>query len=137
MVTTLKDGGEIRIYKFGIGSSPTHPTHVATLHLPLSHERRVLLELTMTTGPFIASPLADTPFASASDVRIHIFTLHHNSAAHRGQWQPVCLVVHNRTLIQYVDTYQENVGAADVPWEEWGPQGTRFLMLATGFEWLR
>jgi hypothetical protein len=46
-------------------------------------------------------------------------------------------VVHNRTLIQYADAYKEDVGATDVPWEEWGPQGTRFFVLAMGFQWLR
>ncbi|KAI9450176.1 hypothetical protein F5148DRAFT_610129 [Russula earlei] len=34
MVTTLKDGGEIRIYSFANSSSPKRPLHVATLHLP-------------------------------------------------------------------------------------------------------
>jgi hypothetical protein len=136
MVTTLKDGGEIRIYKFGTGSFP-RPTHVATLHLPLPYDNRVLLELTTTTGPFLACPPADVPFTSARNVRVHVFTLHHDPAVHRGRWQPACFVVHNRTLIQYVDAYKEDVGAVDVPWEEWGPQGTRFFVLAMGFQWLR
>jgi hypothetical protein len=98
----------------------------------------VLLELTTTTGPFLARPPADVPFATARDVRVHVFTLHHDPAAHRGgRWQPACFVVHNRTLMRYVDGYSEEVGAADVPWDEWGPQGTRFFVLAMGFQWLR
>jgi len=137
MVTTLKDGGEIRIYSFGNASSPKRPVHVATLHLPPPHDHRVLLELTTTTGPFLACPPADVPFTPARNARAHVFTLHHDPAAHRGRWQPACFVVHNRTLIQYVDAYREEVGAADVPWEEWGPQGTRFFVLAMGFQWLR
>ena len=140
MVTTLKDGGEIRIYSFGHASSssfPKRPTHVATLHLPLPIDSRVLLELTTTTGPFLTCPPADVPFASARNVRVHVFTLHHDLTMHRGRWQPACFIVHNRTLIHYVDAYKEDVGAADVPWEEWGPQGTRFIMLAMGFQWLR
>ena len=32
-------------------SSPKRPAHVATLHLPLLHDYRVLLELTTMTGP--------------------------------------------------------------------------------------
>ena len=137
MVTTLKDGGEVRIYSFENASPPKRPTHVATLHLPQPHDRRVLLELTTTTGPFLACPPADVPFTTAPNARAHVFTLHHDPAVHRGRWQPACFVVHNRTLIQYVDAYQEGAGAADVHWEEWGPQGTRFFVLAMGFQWLR
>ena len=137
MVTTIKDGGEIRIYSFGNASSPKRPTHVATLHLPLPHDQRVLLELTTTTGPFLACVPADVPFAAARNARVHVFALHHNPAARRGRWQPACLVVHNWTLVQYVDAYREEVGFGDVPWEERGPQGTRFFVLAMGFQWLR
>jgi hypothetical protein len=135
MVTTLKDSGEIRIYSFG--NSSGDPTHVATLHLPPLHSHRLLLELTTTSGPFLACPPANVPFASARDARVHVFTLHHDPAAQRGRWQPSCFVVHNRTLMQYVDDYKEEVGAVDVPWEEWGPRGTRFFVLAMGFQWLR
>ncbi|KAH9961881.1 hypothetical protein BC827DRAFT_1383685 [Russula dissimulans] len=137
MVTTLKDGGEIRIYSFANTSFPNRPTHVATLHLPLPHNHRVLLELTTTTGPFLAWPPANAPFASARNARVHVFTLHHDPVGHRGRWQPACFVVHNRTLMQYVEAYEEEAGAADVPWEEWGPHGTRFFVLAMGFQWLR
>jgi hypothetical protein len=137
MVTTLKDGGVIRIYKFGAGSAPKRPTHVATLHLPPPHDNRVLVELTTATGPFLACLPADVPFPPAPNVRVHAFTLHHEPVAHRGRWQPVCFVVHNQTLIQYADSYQEDVGAADVTWEEWGPQGMRFFGLAMVFQWLR
>jgi hypothetical protein len=137
MVTTLKDGGEVRIYSFENASPPKQPTHVATLHLPQPHDNRVLLELTTTTGPFLARPPADVPFATARNARVHVFTLHHDPSAHRGRWQPACFVVHNQTLIQYVDVYREGVGAADVRWEEWGPQGSRFFVFAMGFQWLR
>ena len=33
-------------------------------------------------------------------------------------------MVHNRTLIQYINGYREEVDTADVRWEEWGSQGT-------------
>ncbi|KAN0133523.1 hypothetical protein V8E53_008691 [Lactarius tabidus] len=138
MVTTLKDGGEIRIYSFASPSSPRRPTHVATLHLPTPHPNRALFELTTTTGPFLASPPAGTPFSLARTTRVHVFTLHHDplAGAHRGRWQPACFVVHNRTLMRYVDDHRDGV-AMDVPWEEWGPTGTRFFVLAMGFQWLR
>jgi hypothetical protein len=143
MVTTLKDGGEIRIYGFGgsacASSSPGRPTHVATLHLPPPLRHRILLELTTTTGPFLARAPADAPFAAARTARVHVFTLHHDPTTQRGRWQPACFVVHNRTLMQYVETYGKKAAgvAADVPWEEWGPEGTRFFVLANGFQWLR
>ncbi|KAI9453366.1 hypothetical protein F5148DRAFT_1151976 [Russula earlei] len=100
MVTTLKDGGEIRIYSFANSSSPKRA-------------------------------------AARRDARVHVFTLHHDPAAQLGRWRPACFVVHNRTLTQYVDVYREEVGAADEPWEHWGPNGTRFFVLAIGFQWLR
>ncbi|KAI0263627.1 hypothetical protein BC834DRAFT_304707 [Gloeopeniophorella convolvens] len=142
MVTTLKDGGEIRIYSFpGAAAAGGLPTHVATLHLPAPHRSRVLLELTTTTGPFLAGPPAGAPFAAARGARVHVFTLHHDPAAHRGRWQPACIVVHNHTLMRYVEAFDAGAdagaGAADVPWDAWGPQGTRFFVLAMGFQWLR
>lgn len=136
MVTTLKDGGEIRIYSFASPLSPRRPTHVATLHLPTPHPSRALFELTTTTGPFLASPPVGSPFSFARTTRVHVFTLHHDPGAHRGRWQPACFVVHNLTLMRYVDAYREGT-AVDVPWEEWGPTGTRFFVLAMGFQWLR
>ncbi|KAH8985237.1 hypothetical protein EDB86DRAFT_2959643 [Lactarius hatsudake] len=136
MVTTLKDGGEIRIYSFASPSSFRRPAHVATLHLPTPHPNRALFELTTTTGPFLARPPAGSPFSFSRTARVHVFTLHHDPGAHRGRWQPACFVVHNRTLMRYVETYQDD-GPVDVPWEEWGPAGTRFFVLANGFQWLR
>ncbi|KAH9172424.1 hypothetical protein EDB89DRAFT_1965167 [Lactarius sanguifluus] len=138
MVTTLKDGGEIRIYSFASPSSFRRPAHVATLHLPTPHPNRALFELTTTTGPFLARPPAGSPFSFSRTARVHVFTLHHDPGAHRGRWQPACFVVHNRTLMRYVETYHDDGnGAMDVPWEEWGPAGTRFFVLANGFQWLR
>ncbi len=137
MVTTLKGGGEIRIYSFASPSSPKRPTHVATLHLPAPHPNRALFELTTTTGPFLARPPAGSPFSLARTSRVHVFTLHHNPGAHRGRWQPACFVVHNRTLMRYVEGYDEEDGAVDVRWEQWGPAGSRFFVLAMGFQWLR
>ena len=87
------------------------------LHLPLPHDYQALLELT-TTGPFITSPPAGVTFA-ARNARAHVFTLYHDTAAHRGRWHPLWFVVHNRTLIQYVYAFQEDIGAADVVWKEW------------------
>ncbi|KAH8985219.1 hypothetical protein EDB86DRAFT_3083757 [Lactarius hatsudake] len=125
MVTTLKDGGEIRIYSFASPSSFRRPAHVATLHLPTPHPNRALFELTTTTGPFLARPPAGSPFSFSRTARVHVFTLHHDPGAHRGRWQPACFVVHSRTLMRYVETYQDDgSGAVDVPWEEWGPAGT-------------
>ena len=137
MVTMLKDGGEIHIYSFGDSSAHKQPAHVATLHLPPPHDERLLLELTTTTSPFLACPPPDVPFASAHDARFHVFTLHHDPAMQRGPWQPACFMIHNQTLMQYVDAHREIKEAVDVPWEEWGPNGTQFFVLTMGFQWLR
>jgi hypothetical protein len=122
MLPTFKDSGKIYIYSFG--DSPKRPTHVAMLHLPILHDERALLELTTTTGPFLARP---PPFASAPNACVHVFTYHHDQLAERGRWQPSCFVMHNQALMQYVDACREEAGAAaDVPRKEWGPHGTRF-----------
>ncbi|KAH9024628.1 hypothetical protein EDB85DRAFT_2150360 [Lactarius pseudohatsudake] len=87
-----------------------------------------------------ALPRASTgsPFSFARTARVHVFTLHHDPGAHRGRWQPVCFVMHNRTLMRYVEAYRDDgAGAMDVPWEEWGPTETRFSVLAMRFQWLR
>ena len=110
MVTTLKDSGEIRIY------SSEAATYVATLHLPLPHYHRVLLELTTTTVPFLACPPAVVPFA-VCNARAHDFILYHDPAAHWGRYHLACFVVHNWTLIQWVDAYREEIIATDVAWE--------------------
>jgi hypothetical protein len=114
-----------------LGSMPLHKCtlnvwapHVATLHLPPPDDQRLLLELTTTTGPFLARLPPDVPFAAAHNASVHVFTLHHDPATDRVRWQPACFVVHNQTLMQYVDAYREEAGAADVPWEKWGPHGT-------------
>ena len=132
MVTTLKDRGEIHICSFGNASSPKRPTHVAKLHLPQPHDHRVLLELTTMTARFLACPHTDVPFAAARNTRLHVFTLHHDPAAERGRWQPACFVVHNRTLIQYIDRYREEVGVADMPWGKWGRHGDTVLHARDG-----
>ena len=75
MVTMLKDGGEIHIYRFG-DSSHKRPTHVATLHLPPPHDDCLLLVLTTMMGPFLAYPPPDVPFALARNAHVHVFTLH-------------------------------------------------------------
>ncbi|KAH8991383.1 hypothetical protein EDB86DRAFT_2935103 [Lactarius hatsudake] len=127
MVTTLKDGGEIRIYSFASPSSFRRPAHVATLHLPTPHPNRALFELTTTTGPFLARPPAGSPFSFSRTARVHVFTLHHDPGAHRGRWQPACFVVHNRTLMRYVETYQDD-----------GPVGrTMGRVGSSGDAWLR
>ena len=89
-------------------SSPRRPTHVATLHHPTPHPNRVLFELTTITGPFLACPPAGSPFLFARTSRVHVFTLHYDPCAHRED------------------------AAVDVPWEEWGPMGTHFSVLAMG-----
>ncbi|KAH8991386.1 hypothetical protein EDB86DRAFT_1599046 [Lactarius hatsudake] len=138
MITTLKDGGEIRIYSFASPSSSRQPTHVATLHLPNPNPTLALFELTTTTGPFLARPPTGSPFSFARTARVHVFTLHHDPGAHRGRWRPTCFVMRNRTLMRYVEAYRDDgASAMDVPWEEWGPTETRFLVLAMGFQWLR
>ncbi|KAH9018318.1 hypothetical protein EDB84DRAFT_1626704 [Lactarius hengduanensis] len=120
MITTLKDGGEIHIYSFASPSSPRQPTHVATLHLPTPHPTRALFEFTTTTGPFLTRPPIGSPFSFARTAR------------------PACFVMHNRTLMRYVEAYcDDGASAMDVPWEEWGPTETRFFVLAMGFQWLR
>ena len=62
-----------------------------------------LFELTTTTGPFLARPPAGSPFSLARMMRVHVFTLHHDPGVHQERWQPACFVVHNRTLMRYVD----------------------------------
>ena len=64
--------------------------------------------------------------------RVHVFMLHHDQAHIGGDGS---LRASSCMLMLYVDAYQE--GAVDVPWEEWGPMGMRFFVLAMVFQWFR
>jgi len=55
------------------------------LHLPPPQDYRVLLELTTMTGPFLACPPADVPFTLERNVHVHVITLRHVPAVHRGR----------------------------------------------------
>jgi hypothetical protein len=59
------------------------------------------------TGLFLARSLPDVPFASAHNARVHVSTLRHDLATHRGRCnlQPVCFVMHNQMLMEYVDAH--------------------------------
>ncbi|KAH9030571.1 hypothetical protein EDB83DRAFT_2319304 [Lactarius deliciosus] len=84
-------------------------------------------------GPFLARPPTGSPLSFARTARVHVFTLHHDPGAHRGRWQLACFVMHNRTLMRYVEAYRDDgASAMDVSWEEWGPTETRFFVLANG-----
>ncbi|KAH9031028.1 hypothetical protein EDB85DRAFT_2146371 [Lactarius pseudohatsudake] len=101
MITTLKDGGEIRIYSFASPSSPRQPTHVATLHLP-------------TTTP--TQPVHSSSSQRQQGPSSRIRPPGRRFGAHRGRWQPACFVMHNRTLMRYVEAYRDDgAGAMDVP----------------------
>ncbi|KAH8985235.1 hypothetical protein EDB86DRAFT_3246446 [Lactarius hatsudake] len=127
MITTLKDGGEIRIYSFCV-----------SLVIQAANPPLALFELTMTTGPFLTRPPTGSPFSFVRTARVHVFTLHHDPGAHWGRWRPTCFVMCNWTLMRYVEAYRDDgASAMDVPWEAWGPTETRFLVLAMGFQWLR
>ena len=49
-------------------------------------------------GPFLACPPSDVPFTPVRNVPTHVFTSHHNPAAHWGRQQPACFVVHKQML---------------------------------------
>ncbi|KAH9024633.1 hypothetical protein EDB85DRAFT_1894251 [Lactarius pseudohatsudake] len=99
MITTLKDGGEIRIYSFASPSSPRQPTHVATLHLP-------------TTTP--TQPVHSSSSQRQQGPSSRIRPPGRRFGAHRGRWQPACFVMHNRTLMRYVEAYRDDgAGAMD------------------------
>ena len=82
MVTTLRDGGEIWINNFGNTSSPKRLMHIATLHPPLPHDHRLPLGLTTAAGTFLTRHPADVLIAAAHNARAHVFTFHHDPAAH-------------------------------------------------------
>jgi len=83
MVTTLKDGGENRIFVLADVCR-----HAASLALRSPH--RIQADDERTTGPLLAyPPAADVPFASSHNTHIHIFMLYHD---------PACFVMCNRTL---------------------------------------
>ncbi|KAI0065127.1 hypothetical protein BV25DRAFT_1822244 [Artomyces pyxidatus] len=138
MVTTLTGGGTIEIYTFGDDlsrDSGQEVTLVATLCFFELHPMygNLLIEATTTTGPFTARVALELPFGTAPTSRVHVFKLQYAVPG----YQPVCLVVHNRTLMQYIENYRAGGGHVNVPWEAWGVDGSRAFILGNGSQWLR
>ncbi|KAJ7617339.1 hypothetical protein FB45DRAFT_1104708 [Roridomyces roridus] len=118
------DGGQIEIYTIAVASL----TQVAILHLPDLADGWDLNGIRIDSGSISGRP-TQGPFSSASEQRIYVFLLRY-----RFGINPLRLVVHYRTLARYVQ--EARATPVVVPWEDWGPRGTRILD-AHEFSWMR
>jgi hypothetical protein len=108
---------------------------VACLLLPPTQPDIVISMFTTHSGPFVAHAPPGRLFTTSQESRIHFFSVEYVSSRNRIIPLQFCFFVHNRTLLSYISKMAE--ADSTVPWEEWGPQNTRFQKQKSTFHWLR
>ncbi|KAJ7127882.1 hypothetical protein C8R44DRAFT_778953 [Mycena epipterygia] len=128
ILTRNMDSGRIEIYSFA-GDRSDVPTHVTTLQLPELAPDIIYVTIFVHSGPFCAKPMSGVPFSTSNEDRVYLLMLHYNYG------EVFRLFVHHRTLQKYALAH---LGGAPtvVPWEEWGPHGSRMLP-GRDHRWLR
>ncbi len=140
MLTTVDGPGSIELFTFNGNSSSDPPIHVASLRLPELQEGRELISITTHSAPFLTHPeRPDAPFYANQVERIHALSLRY---VDRGGLR-VVMIVKNNFLLRFVpselslDTSGKQPEKLIVPWEQWGPQNTRFMDCLIRSSWLR
>ncbi|KIM55698.1 hypothetical protein SCLCIDRAFT_134153 [Scleroderma citrinum Foug A] len=129
--------------------------HVASLHLPPTLPHIQASTVHTHTGPFVARPLADRPFAASNEERVHVLAVQYlnpNSDALMRQIR-FCVFLKNKVLEEYVkrhkseqkdsldpmgETIEHLAQGIDVPWDQWGRENTRYILHNwISFDWLR
>lgn len=116
-----------------------------TLKAPVQYH-----DLMTHTGPFNARADPGSHFRCTDEVRVHILDLTLGPFAPWGEDPPeqhprfFTVVVSHKGLMNYVQKLIEGKEAKTeasvhltVPWEEWGPQNTRWLISRHSSGWLR
>ncbi|KIM36024.1 hypothetical protein M413DRAFT_449466 [Hebeloma cylindrosporum] len=130
--TFLITSTALHLYVF---NPPSSVTLVATLHLPVTHELGG--EIKVHSGPLHARPPTGTLFTPSSSERIQVFSVCYG--LHLNLNLKYTMFVHTRTLLRYVERYRngEAIPQRVVPWDLWGPHGTRFMKNDASRVWLR
>ncbi|KIM36026.1 hypothetical protein M413DRAFT_449469 [Hebeloma cylindrosporum] len=120
----------LHLYVF---NPPSSVTLVATLHLPVTPHHRLGAQIKVHSGPLHARPPPGALFTPSSGERIQVLSVGY------GLNLKYTMYVHTRTLLHYVKQYRSGKALPElvVPWDLWGPRGTRFMKRDAQGVWLR
>ncbi|OAX35169.1 hypothetical protein K503DRAFT_793915 [Rhizopogon vinicolor AM-OR11-026] len=139
MVTRGMGGGAIQVFTFGEDENDV--VHVANLLLPPLKLRTHIVHSNIHTGPFVADCPPGTPFWTNQEERMYVLSVQYIQVDPDapGARPRFCLFFKSSTPLRYVRKHREQrpEGAFEVPWDEWGPQGTRMLHHQVQYQWLR
>jgi hypothetical protein len=118
------ENGRLEIFTF-VGEGTNYPTLVATLGLPELDPDGYIDSIEILVGPSCAKAMPGTPFSKSNESRICMISICYNEV----HW--IRLLVHRRSLHQYVLDYmrEKTTVATIVPWDQWGPQNSRMLVV--------
>jgi hypothetical protein len=71
------------------------------------------------------NPLLHVPFSNDSSCRLYVITLW--VTTHWQLTRTLALCIPSSTLLKYVECFNAGQEHRVIPWEEWGPNGTRML----------
>jgi hypothetical protein len=118
------EGGRLDIFTFA-GEGANYPTRVATLELPELDPDGYIDTMQILVGPSCVTAMSETPFSKSNESRIYMILICYSNL----HW--LRLLVHHRSLHQYVLDYmgEKKTVATIVPWDQWGPQNSRMLVV--------
>ncbi|KAJ7614956.1 hypothetical protein FB45DRAFT_1064573 [Roridomyces roridus] len=141
VTASLSDSGMMDIFMITPAQAPDRDgvVHVARLRFPeLAHSDGVLLwmrhRVSIYSSPVCGHPIQGS-FSPGNDTRIYLFLCRLQSQ--EQETAHVRLMVHHRTLAEYVSRYvlEGRTECIDLEWEDWGPENTRILE-GNRFDWL-
>ncbi|KAI6018218.1 hypothetical protein BKA83DRAFT_4320174 [Pisolithus microcarpus] len=139
LLTPSSSAHESTASKF-VTQPKSNVTHVASLQLPATHPHVRVSDLSVYVGPIVARPPTGRPFVAANEEKTFFFSVTYDNTkpdtAETSILQFRMFLKHS-TLERYIRKYKSRSGAGEegstaplaVPWEEWGRENTRFMVL--------
>ena len=139
MVTRGVGGGAIQVFTFG--EDENEVVHIADLLLPPLQSRTHIVHSSIHTGPFVANCPSGAPFWTNQEERMYVLSVQYIQVDPDapGARPRFCLFFKNSTPLEYIRKHSEQRPEShfEVPWEDWGPRGTRMLHHQVLYQWLR
>ncbi|KAI0073893.1 hypothetical protein K474DRAFT_1602520, partial [Panus rudis PR-1116 ss-1] len=132
MLTSLREGGGIWVYSLKYKYN-LKPTLVAVLQLPRLKPGVTLTHFQTHSSPFLGGEMDGFPGRTSNDCE----TLDENHTEHGERTNGSNGGGTKRGGRKGVSEGESGWSAREVPWEEWGEEGTRMLPGWTHFRWLR
>lgn len=137
ILTSTANPGSVEVFSFDGHASNSEPTHIASLRLPGLAVGQEIHNFTTHSAPFIAkAATAGAPFVLNQSDRLHAMTLQYGDRGPR-----ILMLVKNSFFTNLVPAAAASTDAKSqrslIPWEDWGPQNTRFMECTIRSSWLR